>query len=79
MRNNKKVLKKRKKCFIISRVPREILYREACRNYLFQKRWPNGFICPKCDNTSYYELEDKIHYQCTQCKRQTSVTAGTYA
>ena len=21
---------------------------ESCRDYLFQLRWPKGFVCPKC-------------------------------
>jgi predicted RNA-binding Zn-ribbon protein involved in translation (DUF1610 family) len=21
---------------------------EACRGYLYAKRWPYGFVCPKC-------------------------------
>src|SRR3989337_1393753 len=34
---------------------------DACRAYLVQLRWPDGFRCPKC----------------AACGRQTSVTAGT--
>jgi len=24
---------------------------EACRQYLFQLRWPAGFVCPRCGGT----------------------------
>lgn len=22
---------------------------ESCRNYLFKKKWTDGFFCPKCE------------------------------
>jgi hypothetical protein len=50
---------------------------QACRDHLFQIRWPNGFCCPKCQNASYYFLETRKLYQCKACKYQASVTAGT--
>lgn len=27
---------------------------EACREHLFHLRWPNGFICPKCENPFFF-------------------------
>jgi transposase-like protein len=77
MNNNKKVLKKRKNDLSFPDFQEKFSTEEDCRKYLFQKRWPKGFICPKCGNTTFYELEDQVHYQCARCKRQTSVTAGT--
>jgi len=50
---------------------------DACRQHLFQIRWPNGFRCPKCGHDAYYVLESRKLYQCTRCKHQASVTAGT--
>lgn len=50
---------------------------DACREHLFQIRWPNGFCCPKCEHDAFYFLESRKLYQCTRCKHQTSVTAGT--
>jgi len=26
---------------------------EACRSYLFSRRWPNGFACPRCGGREY--------------------------
>lgn len=49
----------------------------ACRKHLFEIRWPNGFECPKCGHTEYYEIESRNIFQCTNCRHQTSVTAGT--
>jgi len=50
---------------------------EACREKLFKMRWPDGFICPHCGNTTYYHHSVRHLYQCTSCKYQVSVTAGT--
>lgn len=57
----------------INRFPSE----DECFQYLVEKRWPDGFICPKCGNTTSYFIEKHQRFQCTSCRRQTSVTAGT--
>lgn len=49
---------------------------EQCRDYLFNLRWPNGFRCPKCGCEDCWHVGDAL-YECHQCKRQTSVIAGT--
>jgi hypothetical protein len=50
----------------------------ACARHLFTKRWPNGFICPKCQGAKAWTLESKpFTFECAACGRQTSVTAGT--
>ena len=48
-----------------------------CRDALFAVRWPKGFACPQCGNTTYCELNQRPLYQCHRCHHQTSVTAGT--
>src|SRR5215218_6515147 len=49
----------------------------ACADYLFQKRWPNGFVCPECGGAKGWELGiKKFTWECAACGRQTSVTAG---
>ena len=50
---------------------------EACEDYLAQWRWPDGFQCPKCDGRDAWRLGRRRLYQCTFCRHQTSVTAGT--
>lgn len=50
---------------------------ETCREHLFQLRWPTGFECPKCGNKGYYPIKRGNRYQCTACRYQASVTAGT--
>jgi len=50
---------------------------KACRKRLFEIRWPDGFVCPRCGHDRYYDLPKKRLYQCKSCKYQCSVTAGT--
>lgn len=49
---------------------------EQCRDYLYQLRWPDGFMCPKCGCGGAWKIGDML-YECTKCGRQTSVIAGT--
>lgn len=49
---------------------------EACREYLFLLRWPNGFQCPRCKHNKFW-VKIRGTYECTSCRCQTSVTAGT--
>jgi hypothetical protein len=50
---------------------------EDCLKYLQQMKWPNGFICPCCGHARSYEISGRHLYECTQCKKQTSVMSGT--
>jgi len=49
---------------------------EACREYLIQLRWPEGFRCPRCQHSKSWKVSATL-WQCGQCDHQTSVTAGT--
>jgi len=48
----------------------------ACRSYLENLRWPDGFVCPSCAATSAWRIASG-HWMCSACGRKTSVTAGT--
>jgi transposase-like protein len=50
---------------------------EQCRTIVVASRWPDGFECPVCGGRRYNLLTTRDLYQCTQCRRQTSPTAGT--
>jgi transposase-like protein len=50
---------------------------EACQKYLAACRWPDGFVCPRCGNRRAYELVKRRRFQCTGCRHQVSLTAGT--
>jgi len=49
---------------------------EACRDYLFQLRWPEGFRCPRCEHDRAWATGRGLHH-CAGCGHQTSVAAGT--
>ncbi len=49
---------------------------EACREYLFALRWPEGFRCPRCGADRAWAV-GKVRLQCANCGYQASVTAGT--
>ena len=40
-------------------------------------RWPSGFVCPVCAGEHHSVVKTRALYQCTACRRQTSVIAGT--
>jgi transposase-like protein len=51
---------------------------EACRDYLFASRWPDGFVCPACGSGEAGRMHRRrLLWQCKACAHQTSVTAGT--
>jgi transposase-like protein len=49
---------------------------EACREYLSQLRWPDGFICPRCATKAGWAAS-RGRFICGGCRYQASVTAGT--
>jgi transposase-like protein len=49
---------------------------EACLQYLFELRWPNGFQCPRCGSTEVWQTKRGL-FLCKQCDYQVSITAGT--
>ena len=49
---------------------------EACREYLFQLRWPEGFVCPRCTGGPAWPAS-RGRLICCECRHQTSAIAGT--
>src|SRR3954454_17319146 len=50
----------------------------ACAEWLLERRWAGGFVCPGCGHDGYWRLGRKVlTLQCRACRRETSVTAGT--
>ena len=44
----------------------------------YRARWPNGFRCPRCGCPSSTTIMRKLPlYQCSSCRHQTSLIAGT--
>jgi Zn ribbon nucleic-acid-binding protein len=50
---------------------------EQCWQHLTHKRWPNGFVCPRCGGDSRGYMKARRVHECRQCGYQGSVTAGT--
>ena len=49
----------------------------ACEKVLVKIRWPDGFICPRCKSKFASFITTRKKYQCSQCRYQISITAGT--
>src|SRR6056297_1864307 len=49
---------------------------QACREYLWQIRYPDGFACPRCGCAEAW-LTKRGLYRCQKCDYQTSATSGT--
>jgi transposase-like protein len=49
---------------------------EQCLEYLYQVRFPDGYICPKCDHTDCW-VNSRGLIICRHCKYELSFTAGT--
>jgi transposase-like protein len=47
-----------------------------CLDYLDWLRWPDGFVCPRCENAGGWAVADG-GYRCASCGARTAVTAGT--
>ena len=47
-----------------------------CLDYLEWLRWPDGFVCPRCEHAGGWAVADG-RYKCAACGGRTSVTAGT--
>ncbi len=51
---------------------------EACEDYLYALRWPEGFVCPKCESTRKpYWIRSQRKVECGDCGEQTYLTADT--
>ena len=52
---------------------------EHCRTALQRARWPDGFVCPRCQGSGYSWLirEGRQYYQCSTCRKQTTLTSDT--
>lgn len=50
---------------------------EACIKYLYESRWPDGFICPVCGDQEAYYIKTRRLFQCKTNMHQIYLTAGT--
>ncbi|HYI85280.1 MAG TPA: IS1595 family transposase [Acetobacteraceae bacterium] len=50
---------------------------EQCHAALVAWRWPEGFTCPRCGGQGHAFCAPRKLFQCSACRHQTSVRAGT--
>lgn len=50
---------------------------QACAKALAKVRWPDGFRCPRCNETKAYYVKSRKVYPCSHCRHQASITADT--
>jgi transposase-like protein len=49
---------------------------QACYEYLYLIRWPDGFKCLYCEYSEAWRMSARI-VRCKQCRKKISITAGT--
>lgn len=50
---------------------------QACLDYLWESRWPDGFQCPRCGHRKAWQRKTRPLFECQGCGYQLSPTAGT--
>jgi transposase-like protein len=52
---------------------------ERCEAAVRAWRWPEGFICPRCEGTWHSEFRRgrRLYFQCSGCRYQCSLVSGT--
>lgn len=52
---------------------------QACEVAVLNARWPNGFVCSRCEGILYsrFERGGRSCWQCRRCRHQCSLLAGT--
>jgi transposase-like protein len=51
--------------------------KEACLQYLADRKWKNGFICPSCGSKEEYFTSEPFHKRCKKCLHHASPMANT--
>ncbi|MEX1179635.1 MAG: IS1595 family transposase [Cucumibacter sp.] len=50
---------------------------ETARAYMESRRWPNGTVCPHCEETKRITPRPRGFYRCNACKKDFTVRTGT--
>jgi len=67
----------KEKEFSFSKFIKRFSSEKACSEYLYQAKWPEGYVCPQCGCREYYPVRNYGRYQCKHCRHQTTLTANT--
>lgn len=60
----------------LSDLERRFATEEACRRYLADLRWPEGFRCPRCGGAEAWPMSTGLR-RCRSCEYKLSLTSGT--
>lgn len=60
----------------LAELERQFATETACVEYLFRLRWPEGFVCPRCQASKVWFTKRGL-CMCATCQHQVSVKAGT--
>lgn len=50
---------------------------DTCHEYAVSLRWPDGVVCPHCDDLRCYFISTRRIWVCKTCRRQFSLKSGT--
>lgn len=52
---------------------------QQCEDVVRAWRWPEGFVCPRCQGVwhSEFRRKERLYFQCSGCRYQCSLVAGT--
>jgi hypothetical protein len=50
---------------------------DDCRQYLFEQKWKDGYMCRKCGSDEHVKGRTRFHLRCQSCGYDESVTAHT--
>ena len=54
--------------YTVAQFIREFATERSCVEYPARVRWPEGIVCPKCeDRTRHYLIEKRKCYECKEC------------
>lgn len=56
---------------------RQFASEESCIESRIQRRWPEGFSCPRCGHEAYWAFAKRTRLVCRRCRKETSPIAGT--
>ena len=50
---------------------------DKCRDFFFDMKWPEGYVCEKCGCTHFYYMSTKKCYRCAHCRHDERLLAKT--
>jgi transposase-like protein len=60
----------------LSELEKRFATEQACKDYLFCLRWPDGYKCPRCGHNKTWQMRAGL-YRCVSCDYKGSIISGT--